>query len=126
MTFEYIVEGPPVPLRAAKKNAKRYQQWKRTVRQAAESRWTAAGEPTNVDGIRVFITNYFTLAPPDIDNIIKPILDAMQGLVYIDDSQVFSVTSTKVDLAGPVVDPSPIVAQGLARFDELVHVVVEW
>ena len=34
----------------------------------------------------------------DIDNIIKPILDALKDVVYIDDNQVRSVTSTLFDL----------------------------
>lgn len=29
---------------------------------------------------------------PDVDNILKPILDALKGTVYVDDSQVRSIT----------------------------------
>jgi hypothetical protein len=34
----------------------------------------------------------------DIDNSIKPILDALKDVVYIDDNQVRSVTATLFDL----------------------------
>ena len=124
--FEFVVEGPPVPLRAAKKNAKRYQQWKKQVRSAAERLWPVSSTPTTSLKVSVQITNYYTLAPPDIDNIIKPILDAMNGLVYYDDQQVYRVTSTKHDLAESITDPSPIVAAGLGVHSELVSVAVEW
>jgi Holliday junction resolvase RusA-like endonuclease len=33
---------------------------------------------------------------PDIDNILKAYLDAMNGIVYEDDTQVVSLHSTKV------------------------------
>ena len=32
---------------------------------------------------------------PDIDNVVKAALDAMNGVVYADDKQVFEVTVTK-------------------------------
>lgn len=32
---------------------------------------------------------------PDIDNLIKFILDALNGQLYIDDSQIISITATK-------------------------------
>lgn len=32
---------------------------------------------------------------PDIDNVLKAVLDAMNGVVYADDKQVFEVTVTK-------------------------------
>jgi hypothetical protein len=43
---------------------------------------------------------------PDVDNIVKPVLDALKGLVYRDDCQVLRVTSTRwdassVDAIGP-------------------------
>lgn len=34
---------------------------------------------------------------PDVDNIVKPIQDALKGIVFIDDSQVESVTARKHD-----------------------------
>lgn len=32
---------------------------------------------------------------PDVDNYIKPILDALNGVLYIDDGQVYKVSATK-------------------------------
>lgn len=35
---------------------------------------------------------------PDVDNIVKPILDALRGVVYEDDSQIDQCLATKIDL----------------------------
>jgi crossover junction endodeoxyribonuclease RusA len=68
------------------------------------------------------------LAPPDIDNIIKPILDALNGLVYNDDQQVYRVTSQRFDLpAGDrVSDPGALLAEALLKYSEILHIVVTW
>ncbi len=39
--------------------------------------------------------------PKDVDNIIKPSLDALNKIAYKDDKQVRSVTSTRFDLNSP-------------------------
>ena len=50
--------------------------------------------PYPVKSTRIDIEIYFqSRGPlrPDVDNIIKPILDALNGVVYFDDSQVRSI-----------------------------------
>jgi crossover junction endodeoxyribonuclease RusA len=126
-TFEFVVEGPPVSLRAQRKNARRYQKWVRTVNEAARKQWPAGETPTNAR-VEVQLTTYYTAAPPDVDNVIKPILDALKGLVYFDDQQVYRVVSEKIDLtSGPTIaDPSPRLALALAVWAEVVRVGVVW
>lgn len=34
---------------------------------------------------------------PDVDNIVKPILDALEGVVYLSDSQISQSLSTRID-----------------------------
>jgi crossover junction endodeoxyribonuclease RusA len=125
--FEFVVEGPAVSSRARMKSPRRYQKWIQTVRAAAQREWPPDRKPT-ASNLAVIITNYYTLAPPDIDNIIKPILDALNALVYHDDEQVFRVTSEKFDLSkgGRVTDPSPLLAGSLTRYREFIYVVVSW
>ncbi len=55
--------------------------------------------PARVDEVDVEITNFHKGDALDVDNVIKPILDAMTGLVYLDDKLVVSVTSRKVSLS---------------------------
>jgi crossover junction endodeoxyribonuclease RusA len=126
-TFEFVVEGPPVSLRAKDKNARRYQRWIRTVREAARAQWPAGLKPAT-SPVEVTISNFFTLVPPDVDNIIKPILDALESVAYVDDVLVHRVTSSKIDLsAEPMIsNPSPCLAAALENWSEVVYVTVVW
>lgn len=126
-TFEFVVPGPAVSLRASRKSARRYQAWIVTVRSAAQKEWPAGQRPSD-RAVEVAISTYFTNSPPDVDNIIKPILDALNGLVYEDDEQVYRVTSQKISLSakGRGDDPNPLVADALRQWDELLHIVVTW
>lgn len=78
------------------------------------------------DGFSIVITNYYSEMAPDVDNIIKPILDALQGVIYDDDSQVLQVTSRKVPLTEDlnVEGTSPALQQALAEHGDVVHIVV--
>ena len=149
-TFELLLEGPAVSLRAAKKHATRYQAWIRKVRTAAENAWPSAISPVLGD-VTVTITNIFTEEPPDVDNIVKPILDALCKVAYVDDRQVIRVISQKFDMTYAIkidehthnvilvssqtsdqegaikIDPiTSLLAEGLARYSELIHVEVVW
>lgn len=83
--FEFIVEGPARSQQAA---AASKEAWKAQIYEAAlphlPEGWWATGEIVNV------AIYYFPDAEMDgdIDNIVKPILDAMSGPIYIDDRQV--------------------------------------
>ena len=63
----------------------------------------------------------------DVDNIPKLILDAMNGLVYVDDDQVTDLVCRKRNLNGDlrVVNPSSVLAEGFDRGNEFLYVVVE-
>lgn len=126
--FEFIVEGPAVSLKAKKTNASRYQKWIKTVRAAAQQQWPGNRKPTFSQAIIVSITNYYTASPPDVDNIIKPILDALQTVVYINDEQVYKVICEKADLSKieRLQNPSPLLAVAVEKYDELLHIIVTW
>jgi crossover junction endodeoxyribonuclease RusA len=125
--FEFVVEGPPVSIRAAKKNARRYQRWVQTVRVAARKRWGI--DPILLGRrVQVYLRVYYTEVPPDVDNVIKPVLDALKTVVYDEDDCVFRVISEKHSLADdPVVtNPTLLVADALERYDEVLSVEVTW
>src|ERR1700681_3504623 len=98
---EFIVEGVPVSL-AAKRAASK-QAWKAQVaeeaRAALQSGFWATSEPI---AVTIF---YFPSTPMegDIDNIVKPILDALSTLVYLDDRQVERILVQKFDPERPAV-----------------------
>lgn len=62
-----------------------------------------------------------------MDNVLKPVLDAMNGVVYHDDSQVFRVISDRFDREAGITLPSPIVAKALpsVRSEELLYIRVD-
>ena len=73
------------------------------------------------------VTCFYRAADFDVDNIVKPIQDALIELVYFDDSQVTDVLSRKRNLDGNFVlkDISDVLAEGLSRGNEILHVLVE-
>lgn len=62
----------------------------------------------------------------DVDNIIKPISDALNQVAYVDDANVVDVHASKRDLNSPgqLVNPPPSVVAALAAGDDFVFVVV--
>ena len=63
-------------------------------------------------------------APADVDNIVKPILDALKELVYVDDRQITDLVSRRRALAGPyAVEPvSDVLAEGISLRREFLHI----
>lgn len=125
LPFEFIVAGPPVSLQA--KRRERLQTWKDTVRQAAEKHWISGTPPTD-DFVEVTVLYYYdTTTALDTDNIIKPIQDALNGLVYTDDRQVTDVISRKRDLNGSfrVRGMSRVLAEGFCIGAEFLYIKVD-
>lgn len=124
LPFEFIVDGPPVSQQTRRRE--RLRLWKEEVRQEAERYWSLGDFP--VSGyIMLRVTYFYDGVGMDVDNIVKPIQDALIGLVYFDDSQVTDVLSRKRNLAGGFVisDVSNVLAEGLTRRNEILHVLVE-
>jgi crossover junction endodeoxyribonuclease RusA len=63
----------------------------------------------------------------DIDNLPKPISDALKGLIYLDDEQVTDVLCRKRNLNSNlrIENPSSILAEGFSRGSEFLYIVVE-
>ena len=76
------------------------QKYKEAIRQAAVAR--IATGPTDKDWLYVRIIRFaWKKGGPDIDNIIKPLLDALKGVAYRDDKQILQCLSTRIDLRKP-------------------------
>ena len=63
----------------------------------------------------------------DVDNIPKPIVDALEGLAFLEDRQLTDLICRKRDLRRNLrtVNASSVVVEGLGRGGEFLHVVVE-
>ncbi|HVR97355.1 MAG TPA: RusA family crossover junction endodeoxyribonuclease [Thermoanaerobaculia bacterium] len=122
--FEFIVDGPPVSLQIRWREKLRA--WKSKVRGEAEKRWPSGQQATSTH-VRVTITHFYKARSLDVDNIPKPIADALQGLVYVDDDQITDSYCRKRILREDlvVVSTSALLAQRLSRDEEFLHILVE-
>ncbi len=124
LPFEFAVLGTPVSMQT--RNRDRLRGWIRDVRAAAVGRVPPGAEPVD---FRVIITivYYYADAPLDTDNMIKPIQDALKGVVYADDDQVTDVRAGVRSLDGTfkVRGMSEVLAGAFVTGREFVHVRVE-
>jgi crossover junction endodeoxyribonuclease RusA len=121
--FDFVIEGPPVSHQT--RNKARLRAWKQAVRTAAEQYWPAGDLPSNQD-LSIVVTNFYELAAPDVDNIVKPIQDALNGLVYTDDSQITDCHTRKRKITGSfkVKGLSRALADGFVMNKDFVHVKI--
>jgi crossover junction endodeoxyribonuclease RusA len=121
--FDFVVEGPPVSQQT--KNRKRLQAWKQTVLQAATRYWQVGNAPST-DELSIVVTNFYDSVTPDVDNIVKPIQDALIGLVYVDDNQITDCNTRKrkIDGAFKVKGLSRALADGFVNYKDFVHVKI--
>jgi crossover junction endodeoxyribonuclease RusA len=126
LPFEFTVDGPPVSHQT--RNTARLRMWQQTVRVAATRRWPAGTQPVT-ERLRFTVTYYHdgVSVRIDNDNLIKPIQDALNGLVYEDDRQITDTHVRKTDLNGSfrVRGMSPVLAEGFCRGNEFLYVRVE-
>ncbi|WP_225886520.1 RusA family crossover junction endodeoxyribonuclease [Leptolyngbya sp. PCC 6406] len=117
------MDGPPVSQQTRRRE--RLTDWKIVVRQEAEKYWPP-GQKVATGPIMLQITYFYDSVAIDVDNIIKPIQDAIIGLAYIDDDQVTDVLARKRDLSGnfKVENMTSTLAEGFSRGNEFLHIVV--
>jgi crossover junction endodeoxyribonuclease RusA len=129
LPFEFVVTGKPVSHQT--KDRQRLQAWKQKVREVAQACWLA---PSCLgESVQVTITHYYDAAPgnehevPDSDNIVKPVRDALNGLIYVDDYQVTDFVSRRRSLNGSfrIRGMSPVLAEGFCSGEEFLHIRVE-
>ncbi len=102
----------------------RVAEWTKRVQEVAESHWDR--EPPFAGEVMVIITYFFDGASLDVDNVPKPILDALKSLIYSDDSQVSDLLCRKRDLNGDlrIQDPSVVLLETLRNSEQFLHISV--
>jgi hypothetical protein len=95
MLFEFLIPRRPLSVQAKHKNR---QTWKQFVRAEAAKTWV--GQAPFTGDLHLTLVYLFDTDPADIDNIIKPIQDALVGLVYSDDSLITDVEAHRRSLFG--------------------------
>jgi len=76
--------------------------------------------------VRLEITHFYDDVELDVDNIPKPIMDALKGFVFGDDDQVTVLLCRKRNLRSsfPIDQPPRILAEGLSRDHDFLYIVV--
>ncbi len=119
--FEFTVEGTPVSQQTRRRE--RLREWKMTVRREAEKYWSS--EQTIATGVVMLqITYFYFSVAMDVDNIVKPIQDAMIGLAYDDDNQITDILVRKRRLSNSfdVENLSTVLLDSFARKTEFVYI----
>jgi crossover junction endodeoxyribonuclease RusA len=111
--IEFIVHGTPVSLQTKRPESRA--EWRTLVRDAARP---ALPAPHFASDHPIAVTLLYLPASAmqgDIDNIVKPVLDALSRFLYLDDHQVERVVVQKFEPGNPFPfeDPSPIFALAL-------------
>ena len=122
--FEFVIDGPPVSQQTRRR--KRVREWTQEVKNVAQSRWTT--QSPFVGEVKVVITYFYEDAALDVDNIPKPILDALKGLVYSDDTEGSDLLCRKRNLNGDlqIQNPSLVLLDTLRDSEQqFLHITVD-
>lgn len=124
LPYEFVVTGTPVSPQTG--NRRLLRAWRARVTTAAARDWTAFPLAIN---LRVTVSYYHAgrAVPLDEDNMLKPIQDALNGLIFVDDAQVTDARVRK----SPIDDPiharfaSRVLLDAFACGEPFVHVIIE-
>jgi Holliday junction resolvase RusA-like endonuclease len=123
--IEFTVLGPPVSYQT--KDKANLNTWKAAIRDEAAKHWGA--KPPLTGKLKCMIYNFHEgdSASLDDDNMVKPIRDAMNGLVYKDDSQIrFSETiHISIDAPIKVRRATTVLLVAYSKGDEFLYVRID-
>jgi hypothetical protein len=119
--FEFLIPKRPLSLQAKRASL---QAWKSFVRGEAAKTWTDS-LITSGD-LHITLVYLCDISPPDTDNIVKPIQDALVGLVFSDDALIADVNSHRRPLVGTfnLTSLPALITAGIATGQECVYVRV--
>jgi Holliday junction resolvase RusA-like endonuclease len=125
--LEFVIQATP---RSLQSSTKAREAWKAKVGDAARSRISQSRDFTLLDSRPLSVTIfYFPPAPMqgDVDNIVKPILDGMRGIVYPDDQVIERVIVQKFE-PGVYVEFEPLTGarqQAVTAVPPVLYVMVD-
>ena len=125
--FEFYIPGTPKSLQASAGSKNR---WKEQIREAARERTRQLTDFPFIDNRPLAVTLYYFPAARmdgDVDNIVKPIVDALEGMAYLEDRAIDRVVVQKFE---PEVDwrfdgPSQQLAGALDTVAPVVYIRVD-
>lgn len=120
LPFEFRIDQAPVSQQARRRKLR--DEWRETVRRSAEQYWPTEESPA-AGRLMVTIVHFYEGIGLDVDNIPKPILDGIKGLVYGDDRQITDLVCRKRDLRENIPFPelSDLLREGINRGNPFVY-----
>jgi crossover junction endodeoxyribonuclease RusA len=120
--IEFVVQGTAVSLQAKRRDS--IEEWQSRIRQASRS---VLPEQYFASRNLIAVTLYYfpgSLMQGDIDNIVKPILDALSRHVYLDDRQVQRLVVQKFEPDGifKFSSPSDVLGDALQKEKPALYV----
>jgi Holliday junction resolvase RusA-like endonuclease len=123
--FEFTVVGPPISHQT--KDKRNLRRWKRTIRGAAR-KWFGKRPPFQ-GRLKCTIINLHEGDEPslDDDNMVKPIRDALNNLVYGDDIQIVVSQTQQMSINGKFMirGVSAVLLAGFTAGEEFVYIRIE-
>ena len=123
--FEFFVEGPPLSQRTH--NTAKLRKWKEYVRDEAAKLWHAQKPHEGALKLTVVYYHERQAVPIDHDNMIKPIQDALAGLIYKNARQITDAQTRKTNIDGRfrLRHLSPVYARAFAGGKEFIYIKIE-
>ena len=124
LPFELVIGGPPVSEQT--RHRARRRDWVEQLKAVIAARRPADDPPAST-AVHVKITHMFPGVAGDLDNLAKPVLDALKGLAYVDDRHVTDLTMRKRDLTRDlrVETRWPTLIAAFNQGGEFIHVVLQ-
>ena len=124
LPFEFIVEGPAISQQTRRRS--RLRKWIELVRQSAQVRWPIERPPV-AGSLMLRVSYLYEDVVVDLDNLPKPIIDALKDVVYVDDNQITDILLLKRDLRRPlrVENPSDVLAGALDLGKVFLHILID-
>jgi crossover junction endodeoxyribonuclease RusA len=123
--FEFVIPSRPVSQQTRRRD--RLHEWRRYVQGLAAAAWTPSVHTRPTGAAALSLLYLYDEVPLDADNIVKPIQDALVGVVLDDDHVVSDVVVRRRRLRTSfVVDGvTPLIAAALERGGEFIFVRLE-
>ncbi len=127
MHLEFVVLGPPISNQQSTPQGKaNLATWQATVAGEAQSHWA---KPLLNGELKAILINFYATSVPsvDLDNMSKPILDAMEKIVYDKDRQITQAELIHLRLGAPyaVAGVSKLLVDAIQANKQFVYVRIE-
>jgi Holliday junction resolvase RusA-like endonuclease len=124
LLLEFTVEGPPVSHQTS--NSGNLKAWQAAVKSEATKGWSS---PPLKGRLKFLVLNFYEgdKPPLDDDNMVKPIRDALNKVVYDDDRQIRHSETIQLSIDAPVMirGASQVLLSAFSKGKEFLYVRIE-